>query len=92
MTKPRPRQLWELTACRGNVRFVTFAAAEAVVRHAFSLGLVRVHACHLTRNPASGRVLQKLGMRPMYRPLLEPEGRAGDQFSTGATGSILNRP
>jgi hypothetical protein len=29
--------------------------------------------------------LQKLGMRPMYRTLLEPEGRAGDQFSTGAT-------
>jgi len=39
-------------------------AGLAVVRYAFSaLGLIRVHASHLTRNPASGRVLQKLGMR-----------------------------
>lgn len=27
------------------------------------LGLLRIHASHLTRNPASGRVMQKLGMR-----------------------------
>jgi ribosomal-protein-alanine N-acetyltransferase len=26
------------------------------------LGLNRVHASHLSRNPASGRVMQKLGM------------------------------
>jgi len=26
-------------------------------------GLHRIHASHLTRNPASGRVLQKIGMR-----------------------------
>lgn len=39
-------------------------AGQAVLRYAFSsLGLVRVHACHLTRNPASGRVMQKLGMQ-----------------------------
>lgn len=38
-------------------------AASAVVRYAFeTLGLNRVHASHLTRNPASGRVMQKLGM------------------------------
>jgi len=39
-------------------------AAAAVLRYAFDeLGLNRVYACHLTRNPASGRVMQKIGMR-----------------------------
>jgi RimJ/RimL family protein N-acetyltransferase len=28
-----------------------------------TLGLARIHASHFTRNPASGRVMQKLGMR-----------------------------
>jgi ribosomal-protein-alanine N-acetyltransferase len=38
-------------------------AARAVVVYGFGvLGLNRVHACHLSRNPASGRVMQKLGM------------------------------
>lgn len=39
-------------------------AARAIVRYAFTeLGLVRVYANHLTRNPQSGRVMQKLGMQ-----------------------------
>jgi RimJ/RimL family protein N-acetyltransferase len=39
-------------------------AARAVLDYGFNvLGLVRVHASHLKRNPASGRVMQKLGMR-----------------------------
>ena len=39
-------------------------ASAAVLRHAFEqLGLHRVFAHHLTRNPASGRIMQKLGMR-----------------------------
>jgi [ribosomal protein S5]-alanine N-acetyltransferase len=39
-------------------------AGEAVVRYAFViLGLVRIHASHFTRNPASGRVMQKLLMK-----------------------------
>jgi len=39
-------------------------AARAVVAYGFQvLGLNRVHARHLSRNPASGRVMQKLGMR-----------------------------
>lgn len=38
-------------------------AARAVVRYGFiGLGLHRVHAYHLARNPASGRVMQKIGM------------------------------
>ena len=39
-------------------------AARAVTRHGFaSLGLRRVFAHHMTRNPASGRVMEKIGMR-----------------------------
>jgi ribosomal-protein-alanine N-acetyltransferase len=39
-------------------------AAEAVLRYGFeTLGLNRIHARHLARNPASGRVMQKIGMR-----------------------------
>lgn len=39
-------------------------AAGAIVDHAFSvLGLHRVFAHHFARNPGSGRVMQKLGMR-----------------------------
>ena len=38
-------------------------AARALLRYAFTdLGLVRVHAGHFARNPASGRVMQKIGM------------------------------
>jgi len=38
-------------------------AARALLGYAFgALGLNRVHACHFTRNPASGRVMQKAGM------------------------------
>jgi RimJ/RimL family protein N-acetyltransferase len=39
-------------------------ASGAVLRYAFSeLSLIRVHCCHFSRNPASGRVMQKLGMK-----------------------------
>lgn len=39
-------------------------ACRAVVGFAFTtLGLRRVHACHYARNPASGRILEKIGMR-----------------------------
>lgn len=42
--------------------YVTEAAA-AVMKHGFEvLGLNRIEAHHLSRNPASGRVMQKLGM------------------------------
>ncbi|SMC29822.1 Protein N-acetyltransferase, RimJ/RimL family [Andreprevotia lacus DSM 23236] len=40
-------------------------AAQALVDHAFAtLDLRRVHAWHLARNPASGRVQQKIGLQP----------------------------
>ncbi len=39
-------------------------AAHAVVRYGFEvLGLNRITANHITRNPASGRVMQKIGMK-----------------------------
>lgn len=38
-------------------------AARALIDYAFNvLGLHRVYAYHLTRNPASGRVMRKLGL------------------------------
>ena len=38
-------------------------AVRAVLRHGLAeLGLDRVYAAHFTRNPASGRVMQKAGM------------------------------
>ncbi len=38
-------------------------AAEAVLHYGFTtLGLNRIHAYHFARNPASGRVMEKIGM------------------------------
>jgi RimJ/RimL family protein N-acetyltransferase len=38
-------------------------AARAVLHYGFTvLGLNRIHAHHLSRNPASGRVMEKIGM------------------------------
>ncbi len=38
-------------------------AARRIVEYAFADGFHRVQATHMTRNPASGRVMQKIGMR-----------------------------
>jgi RimJ/RimL family protein N-acetyltransferase len=39
-------------------------AVRAVLRYGFgTLGLNRIHASHFARNPASGRVMSKVGMR-----------------------------
>ena len=39
-------------------------AARAVLKYGFELaGLNRIHATHFSRNPASGRVMQKIGMK-----------------------------
>jgi len=43
--------------------YCTEAAAAALEFGFRELGLNRIHAAHLTRNPASGRVMQKIGMR-----------------------------
>lgn len=46
-----------------NRGFATEAAAAILALGFETLGLNRIQATHLTRNPASGRVMQKLGMR-----------------------------
>lgn len=56
-------------------------AAVAVLDYGFTtLGLNRIHATHLTRNPASGRVMQKVGMRfeGVHREYFWKNGRPED--------------
>ncbi len=54
-------------------------AASAVIAWAFpALDLHRIHATHFPRNPASGSVLRKLGMR--YEGLLREHVRKGDDY------------
>ena len=56
--------------------------------HAFeSLGLNRIHAHHMTRNPASGRVLQKIGMR--REGLLRERIYKWDRFEDVAVYALL---
>ena len=39
-------------------------AAKAIVNYGFEqMNLNRIHAHHVARNPASGRVMQKIGMK-----------------------------
>jgi RimJ/RimL family protein N-acetyltransferase len=63
-------------------------ASRAVVDFGFTqLGLHRVQARYLTRNPASGRVMQKLGMQPegVHRHAM----RKNDRFEDLAMYAIL---
>jgi len=63
-------------------------AAGAVLRYAFTQrGLHRVFAHHLTRNPSSGRVLQKIGMR--REGLLRGHVRKGDVFEDVVVYGVL---
>jgi RimJ/RimL family protein N-acetyltransferase len=47
-----------------NRGYATEASAALIAYGFDELGLNRVLARHITRNPASGRVMSKLGMRP----------------------------
>ncbi len=52
---------WVARPCWG--RGYATEGARAMIEYAFSvLGLHRVHAMHFSRNPASGRVMEKCGM------------------------------
>lgn len=63
-------------------------AAGAVVRYAFEvLNLNRVFACHFVRNPASGRVMQKIGM--VYEGCLRQHVLKWGQFEDMAYYGIL---
>ena len=54
-------------------------AAKAVVAYSFEvLKLNRIHAKHFKRNPASGRVLEKIGMR--YEGCLREHIKKWDNF------------
>ncbi|MBN2385325.1 GNAT family N-acetyltransferase [bacterium] len=54
-------------------------AARAVVRYGFEeLGLNRIYAYHFTRNPASGRILQKIGLK--HEGCLRQHFRKGERF------------
>ena len=63
-------------------------AANAIVDFGFTrLGLHRIQAHYLTRNPASGRVMQKLGMRS--EGVSRHAVRKNDRFEDLETYAIL---
>lgn len=63
-------------------------AARVLCAYGFNaLGLHRIHAHHFTRNPASGRVMEKLGMT--REGLLRHAVRKGDGFEDLAIYSVL---
>ncbi len=63
-------------------------AARAALRFAFTEGgLNRIHACHFHHNPASGRVLQKLGMK--HKGSLRQQVKKWGQFVDNELYSIL---
>jgi len=54
-------------------------AAQAVLSYAFTeLCLIRIHAQHMSRNPASGRVMQKLGM--LHEGTRKRDSQKGDRI------------
>jgi RimJ/RimL family protein N-acetyltransferase len=63
-------------------------AARAVIAFGFdALGLHRIQAQYLTRNPASGRVMQKVGMR--FEGIRRGLVRKWDRFEDIAEHAIL---
>ncbi len=67
--------------------YASEAAAE-IVRYGFEqCALYRVFACHFTRNPASGRVLQKAGMT--YEGTLRQHLKKWDEYVDLAFYGIL---
>ncbi len=63
---------------------------QAAVRYAFEeLGLNRLYAYHMTRNPASGRVLEKNGFK--REGLLRQRVRKWGQFEDVALWAILQQ-
>ncbi len=66
----------------------TTEAAAAVLEYGFTvLDLHRIHASHFTRNPASGRVMQKIGMQ--YEGCRREHVRKGDGWEDIAVYGIL---
>lgn len=62
-------------------------AVRAVIDYGFNyMGLNRIHARHMTKNPASGRVLQKVGMR--FEGILRQSIFRWESFEDGAVYAI----
>jgi ribosomal-protein-alanine N-acetyltransferase len=69
-------------------RGIATEAAGEMIRFAFEdQGLNRVQARHMTRNPASGRVMEKVGMR--FEGILRQSIFRWDRFEDVAMYSIL---
>lgn len=65
-------------------------AARVVIRYGFDeLGLNRIFAEHMTRNPASGRVMQKVGMT--YEGTLRQHVKKWDRYEDLAVYGILRQ-
>jgi RimJ/RimL family protein N-acetyltransferase len=63
-------------------------AASAVVQFGFeSLGLNRIYAFHMARNPASGKVLEKLGMQ--REGILRQRVRKWERFEDVVAYAVL---
>lgn len=68
----------------------TTEAARALRRYGFeTLGLNRIYAHHMTKNPASGRVLEKAGLR--REGLLRQAIRKWDRFEDVVLYAILRQ-
>lgn len=65
-------------------------AARAIAAYGFNaLGLNRIEALHFTRNPASGRVMQKIGMT--YEGCLRQHVYRWDKFEDVAVYGLLKQ-
>ncbi|MFC1954613.1 GNAT family N-acetyltransferase [Chloroflexota bacterium] len=63
-------------------------AAQAVIKYGFEvLGLHRIYAQHFTSNPASGRIMQKIGMK--YEGCLRQNVKKWGRFENMAFYGIL---
>ena len=70
-----------------NMGYAT-EATKAVIRYGFEvLGLQRIFASHFTRNPASGRVMQKAGMT--YKGCFRKHHKKWDVFEDLAYYGII---
>ena len=64
-------------------------AARAVIALGFDLGVHRVQARHLTRNPASGMVMRKLGMT--FEGVLREAAKKWGRYEDVAVYGLLER-
>lgn len=72
-----------------NQDYATEAAAVLLTYGFTALQLHRIHARHVTRNPASGRVMQKIGMT--FEGIQREHFRKGDRFEDVANYGILRQ-